>query len=44
MGWECNTYGGNGKCMVLVKKPEGKRQLGRHSVHARTELKWILKE
>jgi hypothetical protein len=36
--------GVNGKCMVLVKKHEGKRQLGRHSAHVRTELKWILKE
>jgi len=30
--------------MVLVKKPEGNRQLGRHSVDVRTTLKWILKE
>jgi hypothetical protein len=44
LGGECNTYGGNGKCMVLVKKPEGKRQLGREIVDVRTTLKWILKE
>jgi len=30
--------------MVLVKKPEGKRQLGRDSIDVRTTLKWILKE
>jgi len=30
--------------MVLMKKPEGKRQLGRYSIDVRTTLKWILKE
>jgi len=44
MGGECNTYGGKGKCMVLVKKAEGKRQLGRQCVDVRTTLNWILKE
>lgn len=44
MGGECNTYGGNGKCMVFVKKPEEKRHLGRLSEDVSTTLKCILKE
>jgi hypothetical protein len=44
MGEVCDMYGGDGKCTVLVKKSEGKRQLGRHSVDVRTILKRILME
>jgi hypothetical protein len=30
MGRPCGTYGGSrGACRVLVRKPEGKRQLGK---------------
>jgi hypothetical protein len=41
MGGECNTCGGKEKCTVLMEKPEGKRQLGRHSADVRITLKLI---
>jgi hypothetical protein len=34
----------SGGCRVLVRKPEGKRPIGRAGIDKKTTMKWILKK
>jgi len=45
MGWVCNTYGERRDVYrVLVRKPEGKRPLGRPRHRWGNNIRWIFKK
>ena len=44
MGGVCSTYGGEAVCRVLVRKPEGKRPLGRPRFRWGIILRWIFRK
>jgi hypothetical protein len=45
MGWACNLHGDTGStCRILVRKPEGKRPLGRPRHRWDNNIKMYLRQ